>query len=306
VALYVLRRLAWAVLVLWVIVTLAFMVTILSPVDPVRSYVGLRATKEEYERARHEFGLDQPVYVQYVRYVQHLAGGDLGSSFINQQPVLQNILGRLPSTALLALGGVLVAVLIGVPLGLIAALRNHTRTDDGILVLSLLGATLPAFLLGFGLLYVFSFNLQWFPLGGATSPTSLVLPALTLGLASAAWYVRMMRSEALTILSADYIRLARAKGMPERVVVTRHLMRNALAPIVAMIALDFGAFFGGVLIIEKVFAWPGIGQAAWQAIRFNDQPMVIGTVLVAAFFVTAFNLCADVVNAWIDPRIRYA
>jgi peptide/nickel transport system permease protein len=302
----ILRRLAWSIVVLWAIVTLTFGATILSPVDPVRSYVGLRATPEEYARARAAFGLDQPVIVQYVRYLDRLVHGDLGTSFVNQQPVLADLVNRLPYTAALALAGELVAILAGVPLGLLAAMRSRRRTDRTILLASLVGAMTPTFVLGFALLYVFGFSLRWFPLGGTASPAALVLPALTLGLPSAAWYVRMMRSEALTILSADYIRLARAKGMPERIVIGRHLLRNAIAPIVTMIGLDFGAFFGGVLIVEKVFAWPGIGQEAWRAINFNDQPLVIGTVLLAAVFVTAFNLVADLVNAWVDPRTAYA
>jgi peptide/nickel transport system permease protein len=300
------RRIGWSIVVLWAVVTLTFGATILSPVDPIRSYVGLRATPEEYERARRAFGLDQPVYVQYVRYVDRLIHGDLGTSFVNQQPVVADILGRLPYTAILAVAGELVAILVGVPLGLLAALRSRRPIDRTILVLSLLGAMTPTFVLGFALLYFFAFVLHWFPLGGTVSPSAIVLPALTLGLPSAAWYVRMMRSEALNILSADYIRLARAKGLPERIVIGRHLLRNAIAPIVTMVGLDFGAFFGGVLIVEKVFAWPGIGQAAWRAINFNDQPLVIGTVLAAAVFVTLFNLLADVVNAWIDPRTSYA
>jgi ABC-type dipeptide/oligopeptide/nickel transport system permease component len=303
---YLARRIGWALIVLWVVVTLSFAVTVLSPVDPVRSYVGLRATREEYERARREFGLDEPVPVQYVRYVARLLQGDMGTSFINQQPVLRNILNRLPFTAVLAFAAMLIAVAIGVPLGLWAALRHRSRTDRSILLVSLVGAMVPAFLLGYGMLYVFSFELRLLPLGGTASPAALILPALTLGLPSAAWYVRMMRSESLTILQSDYIRLARAKGMDENVVIRRHLMRNAAAPIVAMVALDFGAFFGGVLVVEKVFAWPGVGQSAWQAITFNDQPMVVGTVLIAAAFVTVFNLSADVFNAWIDPRARYA
>jgi peptide/nickel transport system permease protein len=302
----VIRRLGWSLLVLLVIVTLTFAVTILSPVDPVRSYVGLRATAAQYEAARREFGLDQPVLVQYLSYLGRLAQGNLGTSFVNQKPVLNDIVGRLPYTAVLAAAGMAVAVLIGVPLGLLAAIRSRRPTDRIILFVSLLGAMMPTFVLGFGLLYVFGYTLRWFPLGGTASPAALVLPALTLGLAIAAWYIRMMRSESLSILSSDYIRLARAKGLPERVVIGRHLLRNALTPIVTMIALDFGAFFGGVLIVEKVFAWPGIGQSAWRAITLNDQPLVIGTVLVAAIFVTVFNLAADLINAWIDPRTRYA
>jgi peptide/nickel transport system permease protein len=303
---YIVRRLVWTIVVLWAIVTLTFCVTLLSPVDPVRSYVGLRATPEEYQRVRQQFGLDQPPYVQYVRYIELLLQGNLGTSFINQQPVLDNLAQRLPYTALLAVAGEFVQLAIGIPLGLLAALRRRSAVDRGILFGSLAGVITPTFVLGFVLLYVFSFILGWFPLGGSASLPALVLPALALGLPGAAWYVRMLRSETLNILSSDYVRLARAKGLPERIVISRHILRNALAPIVTMVGLDFGVFFGGVLIVEKVFAWPGIGQQAWLAINQNDQPLVIGTVLCAAFFVTIFNLLADIANAIIDPRAKYA
>ena len=156
-------------------------------------------------------------------------------------------------------------------------------------------------MLGFLLLYFLAFKLGWFPLGGSGSFQHLVLPALTLGVAGAAWYARMLRSTVLNILSEDYVRMARAKGLPERVVVCRHVLRNAISPIITMVGLDVGIFLGGVLVIERVFAWPGIGDQAWRAITFNDVPMVMGTVLFAAFFVTIFNLVADLVNAAIDP-----
>ena len=173
------------------------------------------------------------------------------------------------------------------------------------LVFSLLGIVIPAFVLGFLLLYFLAFKLDWFPLGGSGSFSHLDLPALTLGIAGAAWYARMLRSTTLNILSEDYVRMARAKGLSERIVVYRHVMRNAIGPIITMIGLDVGIFLGGVLVIERVFAWPGIGEQAWRAVTFNDIPMVMGTVLVAAFFVVIFNLLADLANAIIDPRVAY-
>jgi peptide/nickel transport system permease protein len=299
------RRVAWTLVVLWAIVSLTFAATFLSPIDPARSYAGLRATDETIERVRQDFGLDDPVWTQYGRYLGRLAQGDLGRSFATNEPVRQAIFARLGATALLALAAGVVGLALGIPLGLLAALGRGGALDRAILVFSLAGVVVPSFVLGFLLLYFLAFKLRWFPLGGSGSFSHLVLPAVTLGVASAAWYARMLRSTTLNILSEDFVRLARAKGLAERVVILRHVLRNAVSPVIAMVALDVGVFLGGVLVIERVFAWPGIGDQAWRAITFNDVPMVMGTVLVAAFFVTLFNLLADLANAVIDPRISY-
>jgi peptide/nickel transport system permease protein len=301
---YVLARLLWTLVILWAIVTLTFAATFLSPIDPARSYAGLRATDQVIEQVRERFGLDDPIPVQYVRYMGRLAQGDLGDSFATGEDVRSAILSRLPDTMLLALAAAVIQIALGIPLGLVAALRRQTLVDRSILIFSLVGVVVPAFVLGFLLLYYLAFRLGWFPLGGSGSLAHLILPAFTLGIAGAAWYARMLRSTVLNILSEDYVRNARAKGLPETVVVLRHILRNSIGPIVTMVGLDVGVFLGGVLVIEKVFAWPGIGDQAWRAITFNDVPMVMGTVLVAAFFVTVFNLIADVANAFIDPRIR--
>jgi peptide/nickel transport system permease protein len=303
---YLARRLAWTVVVLWAIVTLTFGATFLSPIDPARSYAGLRASDEVVERVREDFGLNDPLYVQYGRYLTRIFQGDLGNSFATNEPVREAIVDRLPETALLAFAAAIVQLSLGIPLGLIAALKRRRIADRSILIFSLVGVVTPTFVLGFLLLYFLAFKLGWFPLGGSGSFEHLVLPALTLGVAGAAWYARMLRSTVLNILSEDYIRMARAKGLPERIVVGRHILRNAISPIITMVGLDVGIFLGGVLVIERVFAWPGIGDQAWRAITFNDIPMVMGTVLFAAFFVTLFNLLADLANAAIDPRVKYA
>jgi peptide/nickel transport system permease protein len=302
---YALKRIAWTIVVLWAIVTLTFGATFLSPIDPARSYAGLRASNEAVERVREDFGLDDPIWVQYGRYFARIAEGDLGRSFSTNEPVRESIIDRLPDTALLALAAGVVGLALGVPLGLAAALFRGGGLDRAILVFSLTGIVIPSFVLGFLLLYFLAFRLGWFPLGGSGSLSHLVLPALTLGVASAAWYARMLRSTTLNILSEDFVRLARAKGLSERIVIGRHVLRNAISPIIAMVAMDVGVFLGGVLVIERVFAWPGIGDQAWRAITFNDVPMVMGTVLIAAFFVTLFNLVADLANAAIDPRVAY-
>jgi peptide/nickel transport system permease protein len=302
---YALKRIAWTVVVLWAIVTLTFGATFLSPIDPARSYAGLRASNEAVERVREDFGLNDPIWVQYGRYFVRITQGDLGQSFSTNEPVREAILDRLPDTALLALAAGIVGLALGIPLGLAAALSRGGRLDRAILVFSLTGIVIPSFVLGFLLLYFLAFRLGWFPLGGSGSLSHLVLPAVTLGVASAAWYARMLRSTTLNILSEDFVRLARAKGLSERIVIGRHVLRNAISPVIAMVAMDVGVFLGGVLVIERVFAWPGIGDQAWRAITFNDVPMVMGTVLIAAFFVTLFNLVADLANAAIDPRVSY-
>ncbi len=303
---YVLKRLAWTVVVLWAILTLTFGAVFLSPIDPARAYAGQRAPDAVVEQVRERFALDDPLPTQYARYMKRAATGDLGESFFTGRPVLESILDRLPKTMFLAFAAVVVALAIGLPLGLAAALKRGSAVDRSILVFSLLGVVTPAFVLGFLLLYFLAFKLGWFPLGGSDSFMHVVLPALTLGLAAAAWYARMFRSSVLSILSEDYIRNARAKGLAEHDVVVRHVLPNSISPIITMVALDVGTFLGGVLVIEKVFGWPGIGDQAWRAISSNDIPMVMGTVVVAAFFITIFNLVADLVNAAIDPRTKYA
>jgi peptide/nickel transport system permease protein len=302
---FVLRRLLWTVVVLWAVVTITFAATFFSPIDPAAVYAGQRATPAQIEAVREKFGLDQPIYVQYAKYIGRVVQGDLGHSFVSGESVRELIAARLPDTIVLAAAAMFVQLLIGLPLGLLSALRRGTVVDRAILGLSLIGVAAPAFVVGFLLLYLLAFKLGWFPLGGAEGVASIVLPAVTLGIAGAAWYARMLRSTTLNILNEDYVRMARSKGLSETVIVRRHVVRNALGPIVTMIALDLGVFLGGVLIIEKVFAWPGIGLQAWQGLQTNDAPVVLGTVLVTALFVVLLNFLADVVNGLLDPRTRY-
>jgi peptide/nickel transport system permease protein len=303
---YVLRRLGWTVVVVWCIVTVTFTATQLSPVDPARAFVGGRATTAQLEQTRRDLGLDRSLPVQYARYVSHVVRGDLGQSIATGASVGESLVDRAPRTALLAIAALILQVVIGVPLGILAALRHRQLTDRFVLAGSLIGVVVPSFVLGFLLLYVFAYKLSWFPLGGTDRPSAIVLPALTLGLAGAGWYARMTRAAFLEIRSTEYVRLARAKGLPARLVVGRHMLRNAASPLITMGALDLGVFVGGVLVIERVFAWPGIGDQAWRAISVNDVPLILGTVLTVALAVTLLNLIADVVNAFIDPRIRYA
>jgi peptide/nickel transport system permease protein len=303
---YILGRLGWALVVILAITIITFGVTYLSPVDPARLYAGLRATHQQYELARRTLGLDQPLPVQYIRYLDRLLHGNLGHSFSSGEPVLSMVLSRLPATLELAAAGLIVEVAIGLPLGFLAAVRWQRPADRLILSGSLFGVVVPQFVLGFLLLYFLAFKLPIFPLGVSTSLPALVLPALALGLPGAAWYARMVRSSVLNVLGEDFIRNCRAKGLREWAILMRHVFRNAAGPAITMIGLDFGIFLGGVLVVEQVFGWPGIGQQAWNAISANDIPVVLGTVIVAATAVVIFNLVADIANAFLDPRIRYA
>ena len=251
-------------------------------------------------------GLNHPIVVQYWFYLERIVHGNLGTSYSTGEPVLHLVLSRLPATLELAAAGLLVEVLIGLPLGVLAALKWQGPADRIVLTGSLLGVVVPQFVLGFVLLYLFAYKIPLFPLGATDSLPALVLPALALGLPGAAWYARMVRSSVLNVLGEDFIRNSRAKGLSEWSVVSRHVMRNSVGPAVTMIGLDFGIFLGGVLVVEQVFGWPGIGQQAWNAISANDIPVVLGTVIVAATAVVIFNLAADIVNALLDPRIKYS
>ena len=303
---YVLGRLGWAVVVILAITLITFGVTFLSPVDPARLYAGLRATHAEYEIARRTLGLNRPIFVQYALYLDRLVHGNLGQSYSTGESVRSIVLSRLPATIALAAAGLLVEVVIGLPLGILAALKWQSLADRAVLTGSLLGVVMPQFVLGFLLLYFFAYKIPIFPLGATASLPAVVLPALALGLPGAAWYARMVRSSVLNVLGEDYVRNCRAKGLSEWVVVLRHVLRNSAGPAITMIGLDFGIFLGGVLIVEQVFGWPGIGQQTWNAISANDIPVVMGTVIVAATAVVIFNLCADIANALLDPRIKYS
>ena len=301
---YVVGRLGWTIVVLFAMTIITFGAAFLSPVDPARLYAGARATHQAYEAARRTLGLNHSVFVQYVRYLSRLLQGNLGNSFSTGQAVGPLVLGRLPATLELAAAGLLIEIVVGLPLGFLAAARWHGLADRAVLTGSLLGVVVPQFVLGFVLLYVFAYKISLFPLGATSSLPALVLPAVALGLPGAAWYARMVRSSVLNVLGEDFVRNSRAKGLSEWKVMSRHVFRNSIGPAITMIGLDFGIFLGGVLVVEQVFGWPGIGELAWNAISANDIPVVLGTVIIATSAVVLFNLVADIANALLDPRIR--
>jgi peptide/nickel transport system permease protein len=266
---------------------------------------GRSATVDTVARIRAELGLDRPLAIQYARYLARLARGDLGRSYAQKVDVAELLRSRLAATFFLMAGGIFFELLIGLPAGLLAAVRRRSRVDRAVMVGAFLGVSAPQFVLGLLLLYVLAYAVPLFPLGGYGAPAHLVLPAVTLGIAGGGWYARMMRSAMLEVIHQDYVRTARAKGANEIRVVTRHALRNALLPVITMIGLDFGTFMGGVVVVESVFGWPGIGQLAWQAIQIVDIPVIMGVVLVSAVAIMLGNLMADLAYPLLDPRIRY-
>ncbi len=302
--LYLSKRLVASLFILLGVSVVTFGLTFMIPADPVAMIAGRNSTPELREQIRRQIGLDQPLPSQYASYLGRLVRGDLGKSYARKSDVGALIASRLPPTLLLMLAAIVAELLIGLPAGIYAAARRGRVGDKVAMTLSFLSVSTPQFVLGLTLLYLFSYLLNWFPLGGYGSFSHIVLPALTLGLAGGGWYSRMMRSSMIEVLRNDYIRTARAKGMPEWQVVMNHGLRNAILPIVAMIGLDVGIFMSGVVVVENVFGWPGIGQLMWQAIQSLDIPIIMGVTIVAALFIVLGNLIADMIAPLVDPRIQ--
>ena len=311
---YLARRLLLLLPVLVGVSVIIFMVLHLSPGDPAEIMLGSQATKEDLARLRADLGLTEPLHVQYVHWISHVVRGDLGRSLWMKRPVLGEVLTRLRATLLLTATALLLSTTVGVALGVAAATRPNSVLDRLSAVASLFGASMPSFWLGIVLMVIFALWLGWLPASGMYSPFGggdlrdllghLILPAVTLGLAGGGWYSRMMRSSMVDVLRQDYIRTARAKGLDERSVLFVHAFRNAVLPIIAMIGLDVGIFMSGVVVVESVYGWPGIGQLMWQAIQDRDIPIIMGVTLTAAIFIVLGNLLADLIAPLIDPRIR--
>jgi len=297
------KRLSQAILILFGVTMITFCLSFLMPADPVRMLAGRSATQATVESIRRELGLDKPLPVQYVKYISRLVQGDLGRSYKQKTQVSELILSRLPATLLLMAGTIFFELLLGLPAGIFAATRRGGATDNWIMALSFAGVSVPQFVLGLLLLYMFAHIIPIFPLGGYGSLKHLILPALTLGISGGGWYSRMMRSSMVDVLRQDFIRTARSKGLTERAVVLVHALRNAILPVIAMIGLDIGIFMAGAVVVESVYGWPGIGQMAWQAIQMVDIPIIMGVTLVAAVGIVLGNLLADLVMPFIDPRV---
>lgn len=301
---YVARRLIQSALILVGVSFITFLLLYVLPADPVRQIAGRSATAETVESIRRQLGLDQPFLVQYGRYLWNLAQGDFGRSYLQKTEVADLLLSRLPATLILMVAAILCELAIGLTLGVIAALNRGRALDNALMLSSFVTVSAPQFVVALLLLYVFAVRLGWFPIGGYGTFAHLVLPALTLGILGSGWYSRIMRSSMLDVLRADFIRTARAKGLGRARVILGHALPNAILPVVAMIGIDIGMFMSGIVVVESVFGWPGIGQLAWQAIQRVDIPIIMGVTLVSALAIVIGNLLADLVAPVIDPRIR--
>ncbi|WP_275786271.1 ABC transporter permease [Pararhizobium gei] len=303
-AFLVARRLVQTLLILFGVAAITFLLLYAFPADPARMIAGRSATAQTVANIRHELGLDQPLPVQFLTYLQGILQGDLGRSYAQKTDVGTLIAARLPATLLLMAAGIFIEVMLGVFFGVVAALRRGGTVDRVVMMASFVGVSAPQFVAALLMLYVFAVTLGWFPMSGFGSFAHVVLPAATLGILGAGWYARMVRSTMIDVLNQDYVRTARAKGLSSARIVLRHALPNALLPVIAMIGIDIGQFMGGVVVVEAVYGWPGIGQLAWQAIQQVDIPIIMGVTLVSALAIVLGNLVADVLAPLIDPRIR--
>ena len=310
---YLARRLIGCVVVLVVVSAVTFTIFFAVPGRPAELIAGKYASRETVALIEKRLGLDQPKPLQFARFLARAVRGDWGFSFVSQQPVLPTILTAFPKTLSLTVGAMLVWLAIGIPLGIVSALHPRSTWDRLATVFALIGISAPVYWLGLVFLRVFADQLGWFPLGDyveigvggvAAWAHHLVLPSVTLALLYAGWYARMVRVQMLDVMRLDYVRTAHAKGLPPGRVVTRHVLRNALLPIVTMLGIDVAYLLGGAVLTESVYGIPGIGGLAWKAIRQRDLPMVMGTVLFAALFITLASLAVDLVYRALDPRIR--
>jgi ABC-type dipeptide/oligopeptide/nickel transport system permease component len=303
---YVLRRLFEAIPVILAVTFIVFVSVRLIPGDPARTIAGLESSDATVEAIREDLGLDRPVLAQYLTFMSHLVTGDLGTSYYYDTPVTEEVLRRFPATLWLALAGLGLSILIGVGIGTISAVMRGTWLDRGTLVFAIAGVSMPSFWLALVLIIVFAVNLGWLPAGGYGTWRHMVLPSLTLGLFGAGTIARLTRSSVLEVLRQDYVRTARSKGLPFRVVLGKHALRNAMVPVVTLLGLQLGAFLSRAVVTETVFGWPGIARLTVTAVLDRDFPLIQGSVLWLALVFIATNLFVDLIYAVIDPRIRYA
>ena len=301
---FIVKRLLLLIPVLLGVSLLVFAIMSFTPGDPAQLILGENAPPEAVAELREEMGLNDPFVLRYVRFVGNAVVGDLGQSYSSGRDVFDEIFSRFPNTLILAALGVIIAVLIGIPVGIISATRQYSMIDSGSMIFALLGVSMPNFWLGLMMILLFSVNLGWVPSGGYSDWSSLIMPAITLGTGSAAVITRMTRSSMLEVIRQDYIRTARAKGVAENVVINQHALKNALIPVITVIGLQFGYLLGGAVLTETVFSWPGVGRMMVDAIRQKDAPTVLGTVVFLATTFSLVNLLVDLLYGFVDPRIK--
>lgn len=301
---YILKRLAMMIPVLLGVTILVFAMLHFAPGDPARTVLGESASEADISPMREEMGLNDPLPVQFARYVGGILQGDFGTSYVSRNEVLTEIMARYPTTMLLAGLSVLVMVIVGIPTGIISAVKQYSWMDNASMLVALTGVSMPTFWTGMLLIMVFSLGLGWFPPSGFYGPIYWVLPAITVGFNAAALITRMTRSSVLEVIRQDYIRTARAKGQTENTVIIHHALKNALIPIITVIGLQIGIQLGGAMVTESVFSIPGLGNYMLTAIKARDYPVVQGGVLIIAFSFCFINLLVDLIYAFVDPRIK--
>ncbi|WP_270605839.1 nickel ABC transporter permease [Bacillus mobilis] len=301
---FIFRRILQLIPVLFGVVFVVFLIMQMVPGDPALLIAGEGASKETVEQIRHQLGLDKPFIMQYFSYIGNILQGDFGVSIRSNRPVLDEVLIRLPITIELALCSIVITVVIGMIAGIISATKQYSWTDVSIMIIALLGVSLPSFWFGLMLIFYFSVQIHIFPVSGWGTWMHMVLPALTLGASGAAIVARMTRSSMLDVIRQDYIRTARAKGVKERVVIYKHALRNALIPVITVVGLQFGALLGGTVLVESVFAINGLGRLIVDAIRMRDLPMLQGGVLIASVIFVLVNLIVDILYRHFNKRIE--
>jgi ABC-type dipeptide/oligopeptide/nickel transport system permease component len=302
---YIRRRLLQSIIVVWGVSVLVFFLLRLAPGDPVSLLLAETATPEQMDAVREKWGLNEPIIVQYMVFLGNALRGDLGESLFFQEPAMEVLMERLPATLQLSAAALLFSLSVAIPVGILSALKRDTIWDYLGTGLAMLGQAIPPYWLGIMLILIFSVSLGWFPTSGRGTVWHLVLPAITLGSVLMALITRLVRSGMLDVLGEDYIRTARAKGLKEQRVIVRHALRNILIPLVTVVGLQLGALFGGAVITESIFAWPGVGRLALQAINARDYPMVQASVLFISVVYVFLNLAIDILYVYLDPRIRY-
>ncbi len=301
---YILKRLLMLTPVLLGVSLLVILIMELTPGDPVIMVLGEGYSQEEYIAKRDEMGLDKPFLQRYAEYILNAVQGDFGHSYRNGQSVMAEIGSRLPYTVRLAIDGMLIAIVFGLPMGVISAVKQYSPTDNILTIFSLILTSMPGFWLAMMMILLFSVTLNWLPSIGVDSWKNFIMPAIATGAGTMAALQRMTRTTMLEVIRQDYIRTARAKGATEFRVAVKHALRNALLPVITVIGVNFGFALGGSIVIEAVFAIPGLGQLMVNSIKSLDTPMVTGSVIFAAFIATLVNLIVDIVYTYVDPRVK--
>ncbi len=301
---YLIKRILQTIPVILGVITFTFILMYIVPGDPVMSMVGERYDEATIQQLREELNLDDPVWIQYFRYLGNLVQGDMGKSFVTFRPVMDDLLAKFPYTLILAMSAMFVSITIGLIVGVVSSLKPHSLLDKGTMFFALAGISAPVFWVGLILVLIVGVNLKWLPPTGYGGVQYLILPAITLGTRSAAFLARVTRASMLDELRQDYVRTARAKGVPKWKIVLKHAFPNTLIPVITIIGVDFGSYLSGAVLTESIFGWPGIGRFALDAILKRDFPVIQGTVLFAAMMFILANLIVDLLYGVVNPKVR--